>query len=135
MHVEIKRQIETPGSIISSIYVDGQFVCYGLEPARTTPVHPGHPCIPAGTYKVVLTPSPHMGYVTPELLNVPGRSDIRWHIGNYPKDVLGCIAVGLVKSKDFVGSSKEAFNDHLMPLLKYAREVGQLIDATYTDPS
>lgn len=135
MHVEIRRETETSVSIISSIYVDGQFVCYGLEPARVNPVHPGHPCIPAGTYKVVLTPSPTLGYVTPEVLDVPGRSYIRWHIGNTAKDVEGCTAVGRIKQTDCVGESKLAFNNDLMPLLKYARETGQLIDVTYTDPS
>jgi hypothetical protein len=129
MKVEIKRQWETSQSVISELWVDGQFECYGLEPSRLTPVYPGHPCIPAGTYKVVLTPSPHLGYITPEVLDVPGRTAIRWHIGNYPKDVLGCVAVGEMKAQDRVIESQKAFVS-LMTLLKTADE----ITAVYTDP-
>ena len=129
MKVEIRRTWETPQSIISELWIDGQWECYGLEPSRTTPYYPGHPCIPAGTYKVVLTPSPHLGYLTPEVLNVPGRTAIRWHIGNYPKDVLGCVAVGEMKALDRVIESQKAF-EVLMTLLKTADE----ITAVYTDP-
>lgn len=135
MKVDVYRTWETERSIISRMCVDGTQECFGLEPSRTTPVHEGHPCIPAGTYNVVLTMSPHLGYVTPEVLDVPGRTSIRWHIGNKPEDVLGCIAVGLAHSVDWVAQSKTAFNDVLMPLLRYARDHGDLITVTYHDPS
>lgn len=130
MKVRIQRTVEISRSIISDIYVDDQFECYGLEPSRTTPVHEGHPCIPTGTYKVILTPSPHLHYVTPEVLKVPDRSAIRWHIGNRPEDVLGCVAVGTHYSTDWVSESKVAF-DKLMTLLKTATDG---IEVTYLDP-
>lgn len=130
MKIEVKRQWETARSIISQIYVDGQFECYGLEPSRLTPVNPGHPCIPAGEYKVVFTPSPHLKYVTPELVDVPGRSDIRIHVGNFPEDVLGCTVVGDTKAQDKVFNSKATFN-RLMILLKTAPD--NLV-AVYSDP-
>jgi hypothetical protein len=129
MTVEIRRKWETSKSIIGEMWVDDQFECFTLEPSRNTPVHQGHPCIPAGTYKVILTMSPHLRYVTPEVLNVPGRSAIRWHIGNFPADVLGCVVVGLGHATDAVTSSKIAFAK-LMDLLKTAEE----IVAVYTDP-
>ena len=50
--------------------------------------------IPTGTYRGRITKSPHLGYVTPELLNVPGRSGIRMHRGCLPRDSEGCILVG-----------------------------------------
>lgn len=99
--------------------MDGQSECFCLEPARVNPVNAGHPCIPVGEYRVILTPSPHLGYLTPELLDVPERSDIRVHIGNYPKDSLGCILVGETNTLDAVGNSHSAFED-LMALLKTA---------------
>lgn len=131
--VFIKRQVETELSIISSITVvdseDQDLNLFGLEPSRLTPVHPGHPCIPAGSYDVILTKSPHLGYVCPEVLNVPGRSAIRWHIGNFPKDVLGCIAIGNSYTKDMVVNSHKAFGI-LMERLGRADK----IKAVYTDP-
>jgi len=133
MNIEIRRKWETPRSVCGEMWIDGKFQCFTLEPARTTPVHAGHPCIPAGSYKIVLTKSPHLGYVTPEVLNVPGRTAIRWHVGNKPEDVLGCVAVGSGYSSnapDFVAHSKFAF-DQLMQALRAA--IGE-ITAHYFDP-
>ena len=55
-----------------------------------------------GTYNAVVTMSPHLGMETYELQSVPGRTDIRIHIGNYAgdvsagmrSDILGCILLG-----------------------------------------
>jgi len=130
MKITVQRKRETALSVCGQLFVDGQIECYTLEPARLNPHYTGHPCIPAGTYRVILTPSPELGYVTPELLDVPGRSYIRIHIGNYPKDVKGCTAVGLEQAGDFVGESRLAF-DQLMVLLRTAIDG---ITATYIDP-
>jgi Family of unknown function (DUF5675) len=69
------RMLFTPGS--RALGLDGVKECYYLEPSRYTPFYSGHPCIEAGSYHVVLTMSPHLGYVCPEVLNVPGRTEIR----------------------------------------------------------
>src|ERR1700693_2457231 len=120
--VEIKRKWETDKSVISEIWINGENLFFGLEPARVNPVIPGHPCIPAGTYNVVLSMSPHLGYITPEVLNVPGRTAIRWHIANYPKDVIGCVAIGSGRAADMVLASKVAF-DKLMGILNGAKSI------------
>ena len=109
MKVDIYRKVETSQSITGEFWLDGLRECYYLEPSRLTPCHPGHPCIPAGTYSVILTMSPHLGYVCPEVLDVPGRTAIRWHIGNFPADVLGCCVVGTALGQDSVTHSKIAF--------------------------
>jgi len=117
MLISVHRQPDNPHSIPSSIFLDGIFECYGLEPSRTNPAHSGHPCVPAGAYSAILTRSPHLGYVTPELVGVPGRSEIRIHIGNYPKDSLGCILVGETNPlPDFVGDSRAAFKALMLKL-------------------
>lgn len=128
MQVLIKRLWETNLSVCGEMYVDGLWQCYSLEPARIDPVNFGHPCIEAGTYKVILTESPHLGYVCPEVLDVPERTAIRWHIANRPIDVLGCVGVGQSHAIDWVGHSKAAF-EALMLKLK-----GHDITAIYTDP-
>jgi hypothetical protein len=130
MKLTIQRVWETPLAVCGELTVDGQWECYTLEPSRTDPVYPGHPCIPAGTYPVILTFSPHLGYITPELVNVPGRTAIRLHIGNFPKDVKGCTAVGAIHTTNFVGESHEAFSQ-LMTLLRTATDS---VTATYIDP-
>lgn len=131
MNIEVKRLNETEKSIVGQLFVDNQPECYTLEPGRTNPVHQGHPCIPAGTYSVELTFSPHFKYVTPEVMDVPGRTDIRIHRGNRPEDSLGCTLVGEGYATDWVSASEPAF-DRLMTLLKTASTP---ITVTYTDPS
>ena len=129
MKIDIYRKIETPNSITGEFWLGGAKECYYLEPSRNTPYYPGHPCIQAGLYRVVLSISPHLGYKCPEVLDVPGRTAIRWHIGNFPKDVLGCCVVGTVLGEDFVGNSRIAFDD-LMEKIE-----GQSIVAEYHDPA
>jgi len=50
-------------------------------------------CIPGGQYKARLTQSPTKGLAI-EILNVPNRTHILFHVGNNIHDLKGCIAVG-----------------------------------------
>lgn len=132
MRIDIYRKHETDRSIIGEVSVDGQDECFCLEPARDNPVHVGHPCVVAGgPYKVILTRSPHLGYVCPEVLDVPGRSDIRIHKGNKPEDTLGCSILGtsVGPQPDWVSDSHDAF-DKLMDVLEGESD----ITITYHDP-
>jgi hypothetical protein len=132
MRLDLYRLFETDRSITSRVSIDGQQFCFALEPSRFKPVHEGHPCIACGIYKIVLTLSPHFGYVTPELIDVPGRSDIRWHKGNKPEDSKGCTLVGESHGPqpDWVADSKDAF-DRLMKLCTAAEARGEAITAEY----
>lgn len=123
MRIEVRRDRtrETSRSVGGRLFVDGQFECFTLEPARRNPVHDGHPCVAAGAFVCELTPSPHLGYITPEAVGVPGRSHIRVHVGNRPEDLLGCVAVGDGYSTDWVSKSREAFA-RLMVLLRTSEE-------------
>jgi hypothetical protein len=82
---------------------------FPLSPRALRPFYSGHPCIEARTYQVVLTLSPHSGYVCPELLKVPGRIEISWHIGNIPKGVFGSCVVGTAAGTNEVENSRSAF--------------------------
>ena len=119
LDLDIYRIWETENSVCGELWMQGARWLFTLEPSRLTPVHPGHPCIPAGRYRVILSKSPHLGYICPEVLDVPGRSEIRWHIANYPKDVLGCTAVGELHDTDFVGRSAVAFQRLMRVLPNY----------------
>lgn len=85
-------------AVCGEIFVDDVHAGYSLEPLYI-PEHVGldpqkvYP-IAEGTYSFVLNHSPHLGYVCPLLLDVPGHEDIRIHKGNWPSDSLGCTLIG-----------------------------------------
>ena len=51
-------------------------------------------CIPARIYIVRWTYSPHFGRMMYEVMDVPGRSGIRWHVANWARNLKGCIGPG-----------------------------------------
>ena len=69
-----------------------QFMCRTLElPWKNNKKRVS--CIPEGVYDVVLHHSPKFGKCF-WVKNVPERSEILIHPGNYHKQILGCILVG-----------------------------------------
>ena len=134
MKIDIYRFLESDRSIIGRLAIEGQQFCFTLEPSRFRPVHAGHPCIPCGEFKVKLSLSPHFGYITPEILDVPGRSSIRIHKGNKPEDSLGCTLVGTSHgpAPDWISQSGDAFG-HLMAQCESAVARGEEITVEYHD--
>jgi Family of unknown function (DUF5675) len=63
-------------------------------------------CIPKGTYEVKKHNSPTFGKCF-KLFDVPGRTDILIHKGNFNKDTKGCILVG----KDFIDINEDGTTD------------------------
>ena len=51
-------------------------------------------CIPEGTYQVKKRNSPKFGKGTLEICNVPGRSNILIHPGNFTREIQGCVLLG-----------------------------------------
>ena len=51
-------------------------------------------CIPEGTYPLKLEYSPKFKKDLWELYDVPNRSEIKFHVANYWKELNGCIALG-----------------------------------------
>lgn len=98
---------------------DGKFWCYTLE--RSTDGE--YPCIPSGIYKVTIDthhPGTPGAYRCPELLDVPGRSQIQIHIANRCGELRGCIAPGERIGADCVEDSGKAFR-RLMAYLDGAK--------------
>ena len=56
--------------------------------------------IPCGTYPVVVTRSPKFRRILPLVLNVPGRSGIRFHRGTKPEHSHGCILVSAAMEQE-----------------------------------
>jgi hypothetical protein len=73
----------------------------------------GISCIPEGIYECKRALSPSRGYPVYWLQDVPGRQDVQIHIGNFPKDIRGCILVGTKRGKDRVLASRIAFDDFM----------------------
>jgi len=112
------REKATPGTL----FINGSRFCYTLE----LPKEGERTCIVEGEYIIPLTFSPKFKTLTPHLMNVPGRSNIRIHWGNFLKDTDGCILLGYTKGTDENGAdcvynSRECFNE-LMRWLKQAQE-------------
>ena len=56
--------------------------------------------IPTGTYPVRVTWSPKFKRMMPIVLNVPGRSGIRFHRGTKPEHSRGCILVSAANEQE-----------------------------------
>ena len=56
--------------------------------------------IPAGIYPIAVTWSPKFKRMLPLVLNVPGRSGIRFHRGTKPEHSRGCILVSAVNEQE-----------------------------------
>jgi hypothetical protein len=90
--------------------IDGTQECFTLEPPeKPDPQGNGTVCISEGTYKLRIRWSWEHNRQLPHVENVPGRTAIEIHIGNYPRDVKGCTVVGKTQLPDFVGQSGVAF--------------------------
>lgn len=81
-------------------------------------------CIPAGRYRCRKIRSPKFGD-TYEICDVPGRTHVLLHWGNYIEDTEGCVLVGEEFSgtfdRPFVSASKRGFLE-LIKLLNGAAE-------------
>ena len=117
MEIKLIRETFTDKSAIGRLLIDGLFYGWTLEdkdryleadPSRKVK---GETAIPAGRYQVIINWSPRFKRELPLLLNVPGFEGIRIHSGNKPEDTEGCILPGKTKGQDFVGRSREAFNE------------------------
>jgi hypothetical protein len=118
MILTLQRRPQDPNSTPGQLGVNGVAECFTLE----LPVRDGLPgsAIPAGTYPVVLEPSPKFLAITdswvqqyaakmPHIQPIPNRSLIMIHWGNTPENTDGCILVGQDRAPDYVGNSRSAF--------------------------
>lgn len=97
----LTRTWVTPKSIISGLIVPG------LDKQLFTLERPGVE-IPEGAYTVKMQFSTRFNRDLPTLQNVPGRSHILIHVGNFPKDTEGCLLVGTDRGQNSVLNSKVA---------------------------
>jgi len=76
-------------------------------------------CIPEGTYEAIKHKSPKFGE-TLWLQDVPNRSEILIHKGNFHSDILGCILIGT--------DLKDINNDDFLDVVNSTTAINQLMD-------
>ena len=107
MHLILSRDDAKPDRTIGRLYVTPE--CWTLEDeVRDGPKVPGKTAIPAGRYRVKMTQSVRFQRRLPEVLDVPGFSGVRIHVGNTAADTAGCILVGTDRSDSVILHSRVA---------------------------
>ena len=110
MLVILKRDSQNDIRTLGKMFTeDGLWICETLELPWRDNLR-GISCIPEGAYECKLAMSPSRGYKVYWLQDVPGRKDCQIHIGNFPKDIRGCILVGSERSNHMLLRSRMAFN-------------------------
>lgn len=115
--IHVKRIKQLGETTLGKLTIEGKNKSwFVLEPAGPDSIVEGSDKrIKAGTYKVLPYRSPKYPNVY-ELQNVPGRSFILIHSGNYHKDTLGCLMPGKMwgsvgDKHYYVGNSKAALKE------------------------
>jgi len=89
-----------------SCVIYGDFICKMLElPNKGNQKNIS--CIPEGVYQAKKRISPSKGYQVIEYINVPNRTYIQIHKGNYTRELLGCQLTGV----DFVDMDYDGVPD------------------------
>lgn len=140
MKITVDRYRSNANATLSKVYVNGQFICYGLEDKYRPDGQKvdGETRIPAGKYRVTARTEGgfhsrykkkfgdwHRGMLW--VRDVPGFEWILIHIGNTDADTAGCLLVGLsaTESTMFVGNSTGAYKK-LYPMVIDAALAGDL---------
>jgi hypothetical protein len=112
VNVNLIRIESTEEHTAGVLIIDNNIICSTLElPYRNN--EQGISCIPYGNYVCELKNSYKFGLVY-QIMNVPNRSDILFHVGNSVNDISGCVLLGrylgFLKNKRYLFESKLAFN-------------------------
>jgi len=122
MNLILKRNPISNGCCFGTLTEETSgFSCYTLERPEVM--------IPPGQYNIEMTnsldltcdcgPNHTLSHLLPLLDGVPNRSAIRIHSGNWARDSMGCILVGLQVGQGMLCQSRAAL-DSLIPLIQQA---------------
>lgn len=118
MILNLIRSPSTGGCTFGKLDIDGQHECITLERPDVQ--------IPAGKYPIEMTWSPRFSKDLPLLDLVTGRTDIRIHAGNWPRDTEGCILVGQIQGDHMILSSRLAL-EAIVQKIEAALKSGETI--------
>lgn len=128
MIIYVKRRTKSADGIFGTLSIDqNPFTCVTLENLAKS--------IPAGTYDLNFTYSPHFNRIMPHII-VPSRDQaaggdagIRIHWANFPAQLDGCIAVGTMVYGDSIDQSLIPFNQLYAIMNQQAGIKIQVMDA------
>jgi len=131
LRIFLQRDVDDGICTLGRFCINNSFFCYTLE----LPIGSGMrgQAIPAGTYDLGIYFSEDFKRLMPYLLNVPGRSGIMIHPGNWVANTKGCILVGEIQSKDAILESRDAF-DKFFPQLQDELDKGNPSTITVINP-
>jgi hypothetical protein len=109
MLISIIRDIYSPQSTLGKLALDGVFQCFTLEEPEGDSSGLAPYCIKAGTYRGKMGWSNHFQRVVPHILDVPNRTWIEIHIGDFPGDTKGCVLVGQQRGFNVLHLSEPAW--------------------------
>lgn len=133
MNLNLYRKPSANGATFGVLTIDGINPCFTLERLEVQ--------IPTGIYSIELTdsldltcdcgPNHSLSHLLPLLDGVPNRTNIRIHAGNWPRDSMGCVLVGLQTSPDgnMILQSRTAL-DSIVPLIQAAVVRGEPVKIT-----
>lgn len=118
--IRIVRDTRTSTATFGRLWLDGIQVCHTLE-LPWLDNEPNVSCVPEGRYRARVRDGVEeeskFRYKHIHILDVPGRSWILIHKGNYPDDITGCILVGTRRGINAVWESSVAFGAIMSDLL------------------
>ena len=122
MRLKLIRDAEDSKSTPGRLYAENEFIAYTLEDPWLTNKN-NVSCIPKGLYSLYTKTYGRYydKYATPIpiLKDVPGRSEILIHPGNYSSDTEGCILVGDSRGENAVWNSVKTWKK-ILPILQTA---------------
>lgn len=125
------KELPTPGIA----YIRGNPLLATLEPPSLNNL-PLVSCIPPGTYECKLRKKVTIGTTlysfAYEVTNVPNRTGIYFHKGNFKEDTHGCILVGRYFHEAGVGDSALGYNVFMSKMEDPLKPISQLPEFALT---
>lgn len=139
LELSIVRQINSvgvqgaEGFCLGRLYVDDIYYAYTLEDEDRRLEEGGEKvygksAMPLGRFEIELYNSPKHGLV-PLFLNVPGFTYTEIHKANVAKELLGCVAVGRVRTDNGVATCAPALA-RIVDAIQHAEDEGRKVYCT-----
>jgi hypothetical protein len=91
-NLTIERKLSSENCTMGYLIADDEVLCYTLELPWKDNLN-NISCIPAGTYNGIMRYDKTDGWRI-QLENVPNRTGVQIHMGNYTSQIAGCVLVG-----------------------------------------
>lgn len=110
MKLELYRDPTKDACTLGKLSINGVFECFTLERPISGAGIVAIPATGEGAYPVTLGWSAHFQRVVPHINNVPDRTEIEIHWGNWVTNTTGCVLVGEERGVFEIMNSGAAFD-------------------------